>query len=252
MGGGCSTRCRAKVAVERKNLQRCNVTVLEGGDRFHMASSSDQQLADAVDRTVTPSAEDITTALNELLLKDPSMGLKKLHAGVKALHSDWLISEARVKKIKDGLSDALPGAAAAPPAVLPAFDEHGRVAGTSACGLNFNFRSVSNFVPEIDPEVMMQLHNDCRRAFLMKSYWLSASAEPRCMLEAMARSVFDFHTQGVAFNPASSGAEWWVHFRGPGEDKKLGDPRLCCSGTTVWACSLFCYRGEHRVPLGQG
>ena len=56
----------------------------------------------------------------------------------------------------------------------------------------------------------------------MKSYWLSASAAPRCMLEALAGAVFDFHTRGVAFDAATSGVEWWVHFRGPGEDKKLG------------------------------
>ncbi len=189
---------------------------------FEMASDLDHPSVD-VARVVTPSVEDIATAIHQLLQNEPSMGLKKLHAGIKALHSDWLVSEARVKKIKDGPSDALPAAAAAPLLNLPAFDEHGRVAGTSACGLNFNFRSVSNFVPELDPALMAQLHSDCRRAFLMKSYWLAATAAPRCMIETIARSVFDFHTQGVSFDPASSGAEWWVHFRGPGEDKKLGE-----------------------------
>lgn len=190
-----------------------------------MASEPDQQPPD-VARSVTPSVDDIMIAVQQLLLKEPTMGLKKLHAGVRALHSDWLVSEARVKKIRDGLADSMSSAAAAAPLVdLPSFDEHGRVAGTSTCGLNFNFRSISSFVPELAPAVMTQLHNDCRRAFLMKSYWLAATAAPRCMLEAVARSVFDFHTQGVAFDPASSGAEWWVHFRGPGEDKKLGESR---------------------------
>jgi len=199
-----------------------------------MASEQDQQPAE-IERVVTPSVEDIATALQQLLQKEPAIGLKKLHAGVKALHPDWLISEARVKKIKDGMADAPPSAASAAPLVsMPAFDEHGRVAGTSSCGLNFNFRSVSNFVPELDPAMMTQLHSDCRSAFLMKSFWLAATAAPRCMLETVARSVFDFHTQGVSFDPATSGAEWWVHFRGPSEDKKLGELslvlpyRACC------------------------
>ncbi len=214
-----------------------------------MSFEPDQQLAD-VARVVTPSVDDITIAVQQLLLKEPSLPLKKLHAGVKALHSDWLVSEARVKKIRDGLADFAPSsaAAAAPLVHLPAFDEHGRVAGTSACGLNFNFRSVSSFVPELDPAVMTQLHSDCRRAFLMKSYWLAATAAPRCMLETIARSVFDLHTRGVTFDAASSGAEWWVHFRGPGEAKKLGET---CRRATASRMLMLFYRGEHRFPLGQ-
>jgi hypothetical protein len=188
-----------------------------------MSSEVEQQAVEGA-RVVTPSAEDISIALQQLLLQEPAMGLKKLHAGVKALHSDWIVSEARVKKIKDSLAAAPQAAAAAAAQLLspPTFDEHGRIAGTSAIGLNFSFRSVPAFVPELDPAVMTQLHTDCRRAFLMKSYWLSASAAPRCMLEALAAAVFDFHTRGVAFDAATSGVEWWVHFRGPGEDKKLG------------------------------
>ena len=193
--------------------------------QHQMASERDPQ--PEVERVVTPSIEDLTAALQQLLQKEPAIGLKKLHSGVKALHPDWLVSEARVKKLKDGLLDAPQSAAAAAPLTsVPAFDEQGRVAGTSSCGLNFNFRSVSNFVPELDPAVMTRLHSDCRSAFLMKSFWLAATAAPRCMLETVARSVFDFHTQGVSFDPATSGAEWWVHFRGPGEDKKLGEPPL--------------------------
>ena len=217
-----------------------------------MASEPDQQLAD-VTRAVTPSADDIMIAVQQLLLKEPAMGLKKLHAGVRALHSDWLVSEARVKKIRDGLADSMSSAAAAaaPLVDLPAFDEHGRVAGTSTCGLNFNFRSISSFVPELSPAVMTQLHSDCRRAFLMKSYWLAATAAPRCMLEAVARSVFDFHTQGVSFDPASSGAEWWVHFRGPGEDKKLGEtssPASCVRHRFVHVNNVL--QGRVSVSIG--
>jgi hypothetical protein len=226
-----------------------------------MASDAAQQPVE-VERTVTPSAEDISLALQQLLLQEPTMGLKKLHAGVKGLHADWIVSEARVKKIKDSLVGTPQPAAAAEPVHLPAFDEHGRVAGTSSSGLNFNFRSVSGFLPELDPAVMNQLHSDCRRAFLMKSYWLSATSAPRCMLEAIARSVFDFHTRGVSFDPAASGAEWWVHFRGPSEDKKLGKPLSLPShsqqrrgAVPLIRCRMpviSCCRGEHRFPLGQG
>ncbi len=203
-----------------------------------MSSEVEQQAVEGA-RVVTPSAEDISIALQQLLLQEPAMGLKKLHAGVKALHSDWIVSEARVKKIKDSLAGAPQAAAAAAQLVSPpTFDEHGRIAGTSAIGLNFSFRSVPAFVPELDPAVMTQLHSDCRRAFLMKSFWLPAAAAPRCMLEALAGAVFDFHTRGVAFDAGTSGVEWWVHFRGPGEDKKLGGttpppPTWCAAASAL-------------------
>ena len=52
---------------------------------------------------------------------------------------------------------------------------------------------------------------------LNPSNWLAATAEPRCSLERLARAIFERHTAGVAFDPATSGAEWWAQVRGGGD-----------------------------------
>lgn len=52
---------------------------------------------------------------------------------------------------------------------------------------------------------------------LNSSNWLAATAEPRCALERLARAVFERHTTGVDFNPATSGAEWWAQVRRGGD-----------------------------------
>ena len=42
-----------------------------------------------------------------------------------------------------------------------------------------------------------------------------AAEPPRCALEALAKSVFEKHTEGArgTFDPLKSGAEWWVQVR---------------------------------------
>jgi len=39
------------------------------------------------------------------------------------------------------------------------------------------------------------------------------SFSPRCTLEQMARDIFRHHTASVCYDPATSGAEWWVQLR---------------------------------------
>ena len=52
------------------------------------------------------------------------------------------------------------------------------------------------------------------------TFWLPSSAEPRTLLESIARRVFDFHTRGATFDPERSGAEWWcLHI---GSDDEVG------------------------------
>ena len=69
---------------------------------------------------------------------------------------------------------------------------------------------------------------------LNSSNWLAATAEPRCSLERLARAIFEKHTEGVTFNPTTSGAEWWAQVRLGGGSRHEGieyhwdvDEHLC-------------------------
>lgn len=44
------------------------------------------------------------------------------------------------------------------------------------------------------------------------THWLSPLDKPRCLLEQLARAMFQAHTAGLEgqFDPSTSGAEWWV------------------------------------------
>lgn len=54
------------------------------------------------------------------------------------------------------------------------------------------------------------------------TFWVPATSTPRCGLEALALSVFRFHTVGRSFDPARSGAEWWCQVRTHRTGKKAG------------------------------
>ena len=100
-------------------------------------------------------------------------------------------------------------------------DEHGRVSGTSDCGLDFHFRALMApvLVEESSPpcpsgpEILSRLRDDCEAVFGSEnSFWLQAGDPPRCTLEQMAADVFAFHTKDLpqGFDLSSSGAEWCV------------------------------------------
>ena len=43
------------------------------------------------------------------------------------------------------------------------------------------------------------------------TFFLPATVPPRCGLEALAKSLFEFHTKDAeGFDPERSGAEWWT------------------------------------------
>ena len=114
-------------------------------------------------------------------------------------------------------------------------DVEGRIAGVSDCGLNFNFRSFPTAIGGSDASLTTKrflsleaLIADCRAAFVGESFWLDANTEPRCALESLARIIFRHHIKDAAanvgdekgkadplcsFDPARSGAEWWVQLR---------------------------------------
>lgn len=100
----------------------------------------------------------------------------------------------------------------ASPAKPPKLDASNRVTGGEA--LDYRFRCGALRLTEAEATVLCK---DCTMAFaLNSSNWLAADAEPRCALERLARAIFERHTAGVPFNPATSGAEWWAQVRGGG------------------------------------
>lgn len=70
--------------------------------------------------------------------------------------------------------------------------------------------------------VCVWIAGDCKKAFKLKecedgerysegqTFWMGASATPRCELERLAQGIFAQHTQSTFFDPATSGAEWWT------------------------------------------
>ena len=69
----------------------------------------------------------------------------------------------------------------------------------------------------------LKLKQDCARVFDCKSvdenddnystgstYFKLANEKPSCLLEYYAQSIFLYHTRGLAFDPNSSGFEWWT------------------------------------------
>eukprot|EP00873_Tetraselmis_striata_P001434 jgi/Tetstr1/421698/TSEL_012636.t1 len=102
-------------------------------------------------------------------------------------------------------------------------DEHGRVAGTSDCGLHFSFSALRCPLEAAaggDAAALLpSLRADCASLFgAEESFWLPAGAEPRCALECLAADVFRYHTRNLSedFDLEGSGAEWWVQVRDTG------------------------------------
>ena len=95
-------------------------------------------------------------------------------------------------------------------AALPPLDAAHRVAGPR--GVDFSFRSA---LLRMDGREIGEVGQDCARVFRTQtaSNWLPATAAPRCALERLARAIFDRHTDGVTYDVARSGAEWWAQVR---------------------------------------
>ena len=96
----------------------------------------------------------------------------------------------------------------------PPLDNVHRVEAEGSTSLDYRFRCGALRLTGSEAETLC---TDCSMAFaLNSSNWLAATAEPRCALERLARSIFEAHTAGVIFDPATSGAEWWAQVRGGG------------------------------------
>mmetsp|Transcript_18463 Transcript_18463/g.30772 ORF Transcript_18463/g.30772 Transcript_18463/m.30772 type:complete len:386 (+) Transcript_18463:134-1291(+) len=99
------------------------------------------------------------------------------------------------------------------------YDSHGRIQFGGAMKLEF-----SSQILELPPreEHLEMLRDDCKKAFQLKeceegerysegqTFWMPATATPRCELERLAQGIFAHHTRHARFDPSTSGAEWWT------------------------------------------
>jgi hypothetical protein len=106
-------------------------------------------------------------------------------------------------------------------------DAEGRTAppatasATTAAGLDYRSQTVQASIGGlVDDEALLdELLLDCEiadSALLPRTFWVAADGKPpRCTLEQMALDVFDHHvpSDSVSYDPATSGAEWWVQIR---------------------------------------
>ena len=86
--------------------------------------------------------------------------------------------------------------------------------------IDLSFQSYANAVELGSPEEKTALLTDCAHAMSARAkgigtsegatYFIKASDEPRCTLEALAQQIFNFHAAGAVFDPSRSGAEWWT------------------------------------------
>ena len=94
------------------------------------------------------------------------------------------------------------------PGAPPQLDVVHRVKAAGANALDYRFRCATLRLAETE---VAALCADCEG--VCSSHWLAASAQPRCALERLAHAIFVRHTEGVQFDPARSGAEWWAQVR---------------------------------------
>lgn len=69
---------------------------------------------------------------------------------------------------------------------------------------------------ETDSKLLDDILFDCEItdcALLPRTFWCSSDSKPRCVLERMALEVFKHHVGDAVYDPATSGAEFWVQIR---------------------------------------
>eukprot|EP00808_Paulinella_micropora_P014954 g24171.t1 len=112
-------------------------------------------------------------------------------------------------------------------------DPDGRVAWGDGTGIDFSFRSFPRAISLTSWQhagIWSKLHSDCSKVFNARAktqgqdyssgftFFVPASAEPACGLEALALHIFNFHTQHAEFDRDRSGAEWWTQVIGVDDD----------------------------------
>ncbi|RHY04396.1 hypothetical protein DYB36_005857 [Aphanomyces astaci] len=89
-------------------------------------------------------------------------------------------------------------------------------------GTAFKFKSYVNLFGGISSEHRELLIQDCKSCFscrevedgdnysLGSTFFIKANEASVCGMEVLAKKIFDLHTQGMTYDPATSGAEWWT------------------------------------------
>ncbi|RHY29189.1 hypothetical protein DYB32_005349, partial [Aphanomyces invadans] len=83
------------------------------------------------------------------------------------------------------------------------------------------FKSYLNLFGGLQSDSRDAWIDDCKTCFtcrevedgdnysLGSTFFVKASEAPVCGMEALAKKIFDLHTDGMTFDPTNSGAEWW-------------------------------------------
>ena len=106
-------------------------------------------------------------------------------------------------------------------------DENGRTASASAYeqkNLPIDYSTKALMFDNFNEDLRKQLIHDCEASIapeLPMTFWLSMNDKPRCMLEKMAKKIFNTHVKDKSgLDPKSCGCEWWVQVR-PSEGKRI-------------------------------
>jgi hypothetical protein len=102
------------------------------------------------------------------------------------------------------------------------FDQHGRIMPPVGGPVNYNFQCFKNCVARDSPDSHERLVAECNTVFTARetddgetyssgeTYFIGADATPRTSLERLALDIFKHHSNGLTFDAAKSGAEWWT------------------------------------------
>merc|ERR1712086_59515 len=74
---------------------------------------------------------------------------------------------------------------------------------------------------DLSDKMRARVLKDCQQSFSARSgggskysegstFWMPRDEAPRCLLEQLAQSTFDYYSQGLEFDARESGAEWWT------------------------------------------
>ncbi|EQC34426.1 hypothetical protein SDRG_08196 [Saprolegnia diclina VS20] len=89
-------------------------------------------------------------------------------------------------------------------------------------GAEMKFKCFQDLLGDLAPADHDRLLDDCKTCFtcrevedgenysLGSTFFVRANDTPTCGMEALALKIFALHTDGLSFDPANSGAEWWT------------------------------------------
>jgi hypothetical protein len=107
--------------------------------------------------------------------------------------------------------------------------DDGRIGGTVECGLVISPFNVHKFNEAFfNPMALQSLNRQCNTLVSLskETFWLGDLDEPRCELEFLAKTIYNYHTYSVdknMINREVSGLEWWIQLKSNADSDKGGD-----------------------------